>query len=74
MASSSLRANSESEDEFDTALFPETNRASGSNDSCGSVVEDEMLPELTDKPGTTGGTKLSILQIIRFPFLVNRGS
>ena len=42
------------------------------NDS-GDVLEDELLSELTDNR-TTRGTKLSVLQIILFPFLVNRGS
>ena len=37
------------------------------------VVEDELLPELADNAGTTRGTKLSVLQIIVFLFLVNRG-
>ena len=56
------------------ALFPEAGDASGPNDSCGGIAEDELLSELTDNPGTTRGTKLSVLQIILFPFLVNRGS
>ena len=68
-ASSSHHSNTESEDELDAALFPETKCASSSNDSCGSVAEDELFPELTDEPGTTRGTKLSVLQKIRFPFL-----
>ena len=54
--------------------FPDARDASGPNDSCGGDVEDELRPELTDNPGTTRGTKLSVLQIIRFPFSVNRGS
>ena len=48
--------------------------ASGLNDSCGSVVQDELLRELTDNPETTRGTKLCVLQTILFPLLVNRGS
>ena len=56
------------------ALFPETWSASGPNDSWGGVVGDELLPESTDNPGTTRGTKLSVLQIILLPFFVNRGS
>ena len=44
-----------------------------SNESCDSDAEDELLPELTDSPGTTRGTKLSVLQIIVFPSLVNCG-
>ena len=74
MASSSLRSNTEPEDELDAALLPQTMCALGPNDSCGGVVEDELLPELTDKPGTTRDTKLSVLQIMLFLFLVNRGS
>ena len=36
-------------------------------------VDDELLPELVDNPGTTRGTKLSVLHTIVFPSLVNRG-
>ena len=74
MACSSLRSSTEPEDELDAALFPDAWSASGLNDSCGSDVGDELLPELTDNLGTTRGTKLSILQIMLFPSLVNRGS
>ena len=42
---------------------------SSSSDSCDGVVEDELLPVLVVNPGTTGGTKLSDLQIIVFPCL-----
>ena len=56
------------------AVFLWTMGASGNNDSCGGVVGDELLPESTDNPGTTRGTKLSVLQKIHFPFSVNRGS
>ena len=49
VASSSLRYNTESEDELDASLFPETRVPMVPNDSCGSVVEDELLPDLTDK-------------------------
>ena len=43
-------------------------------DKSGDVdVEDELLPELVDNPGTTRGTKLSVLHKIVFPSLVNRG-
>ena len=66
VASSSIRPNTESEDEFDATLFPETRCASGPNDSCGSDVDDELLPELTDNHGTTRGTKLSVWQMIIF--------
>ena len=44
-----------------------------SSSPCDWVVENELLPELADNTGTTRGTKLSVLQIILFPFLVNRG-
>ena len=53
--------------------FPEAWSASFLNDSCGFDVDDELPPELTDNPGTPRGTKLSVLQIILFPFGVNRG-
>ena len=43
------------------------------NKSCNVDVEDEMPPELVDKPGTTRGAKLSVLHTIVFPALVNRG-
>ena len=72
VAGSSLRSDTEPEDKLDAALFPETRCASGPNDSCGSVVEDELLPELTDSPGTTRGTNLSVLHKIVFSSLVNR--
>ena len=64
VASSSRGSNTEPEDELDEALFPETWCASGPNCSCGGAVQDELLPELTDNPGTTRGTKLSVLQVI----------
>ena len=41
--------------------------------SCNVDVEDGLLPELVDNPGTTRGTKLSVLHFIVFPSLVNRG-
>ena len=66
VASSSLRSNTESEDELAAALFPEAWDVSGPNDSCDGVVE--LLSELTDNLGTTRGSKLSVLQIILFPF------
>ena len=68
VACSSLRFNTEPEDELEAALFPDAWSASGLNDSCGCDVGE------TDNPGTTRGTKLSVLQIIVFPSLVNRGS
>ena len=41
--------------------------------SCDVDFENELLPELTDSPGTTRGTKLSVLHIIVFSSLVYRG-
>ena len=41
--------------------------------SCGVDVAEELLPELVDNLGTTRGTELSVLHIIVFPSLVNRG-
>ena len=41
--------------------------------SCDVNVDDELLPELADNPGTPRGTKLSVLHTIVFPSLVNRG-
>ena len=41
--------------------------------SCDSDAEDELLAGLVDNPGTTRGTKLSVLQMMVFPSLVNRG-
>ena len=37
------------------------------NESCDGDVEDEMLSELVDNPGTTRDTILSVLQVILFP-------
>ena len=31
------------------------------------------MVELDDSPGTTNGTKFSVLQRVRFPFLLRRG-
>ena len=53
VASSSLRSNTESEDELAAALFPEATSTSLLDESCGGDVEDETLPELADNPGTT---------------------
>ena len=33
-------------------------------ESCGGNVEDETPPELVDNPGTTKGTKVSVLHVI----------
>ena len=57
----------------DRLLFPVAISTSLLNESCGGDVEDETLPGLADNPGTTRGTKLSVLQIMLFPSLVNRG-
>ena len=67
---SSLRPNTESEDELAAALFSDARDASSPNDSDHGELEDE----LTDNRGTTRGTKLSVLRIILFPFWVSRGS
>ena len=58
-AISSLRSNTGLERELD--------------EFCGCDVEDESLPELEDNPGTTRGTKWSVLHLIVFPSLVNCG-
>ena len=58
MASSSLRFDTEPEDELDAALFPEAGCASSPNESCGGVVEDELLRELADNLGRTRGTEV----------------
>ena len=39
--------------------------------SCDVDVDDELLPELVDDPGTRG-TKLSVLHTVVFTSLVNR--
>ena len=41
--------------------------------SCNVDVDDELQPELVDNPGTTRGTKLSVLHIIVFPHRNIRG-
>ena len=43
------------------------------DESCGSDVDDELVPEFDDDRGTTRGTTLSVLQMILFSLLVNRG-
>ena len=48
-------------------------KTNSKNESCDCDLENELLPELADHPGTTRGTKLSVLQMILFPFGVNRG-
>ena len=47
--------------------LPDARDTSGPNDSGNGEVEDELLLELTDRPATTRGTKLSVLPIILFP-------
>ena len=42
--------------------------------SCGGDVEDEVVVELDDSPGTTKRTKFSVLQKVCVPFPVRRGS
>ena len=74
LAGSSLRSNTEPEDELEAALLLEVISTSFLNESCDSDVKDELLPASVDKPGTTRGTKLSVLQIIHFPFWVKRRS
>ena len=43
------------------------------DESCGIDVEDELVPELEDTPGTTRGTKLSVFHNVFLPCLVHRG-
>ena len=71
----SLRSDTGLDDELeaDRRLSPDAISTSLLDEFCGGDVEDETLPELEDNPGTTRGTKLSVLQIILFPSLVNRG-
>ena len=63
-----------SEDELEAALFPETGCASGPNDSCGSVVEDELFPELCGLPWNDKRYEIVCYADNMFLFLVNRGS
>ena len=65
---SSLRPNTESEDERAAALFPDARDASGPNHSGDGVVEDELLSELTDNTGTTRGTEFVCLAETFFHF------
>ena len=58
-ASSSLRSVAGLEDVLD--------------ESCGSDVEDELVPEFADNPGTVTGTKFSVLHGTFFPFLERCG-
>ena len=73
--SSSLRSDTELEDEIEAGGTSSLVALSASflNESCDSDAEDELLSGLVDNPGTTRGTKLSVLQTIVFPSLVNRG-
>ena len=59
-----LRSSTGLELEADRQRFPETFSTSSLDESCDGDVEDEMLPELVDNPGTTRGTKLSVLQMV----------
>ena len=43
------------------------------DESCGSDVEDELVPEFDDNPGTTTSAKFSVLQRIIIPCLVRCG-
>ena len=43
------------------------------DESSANDVEDELERELEDNPGTTPGTKFSVLHRIPFPFLVRCG-
>ena len=74
-AISSLRFNAGLEDELEAGrmLSPAAISTSLLNESYDSDVEEKALPELADSPGTTRGAKLSVLQIMLFPSLVNRG-
>ena len=67
VASSSLRCNTESEVELAAAVLPDATDASGPNDSGDGEVEDELLSELTDNPGTTWGNKIVGLADNTFP-------
>ena len=44
------------------------------DESCNDNVEDELVLVMEDTPGTTRGTKLSVLHINFLRFLVNGGS
>ena len=74
-AISPLRSDTEPEYELEARcmLSPAAGSTSLLNESCDGDVEDETLPELAENPGTTRGTKLSVLQTIPLPSLVNRG-
>ena len=73
-ARSSLRSHTEL-DELEAGRTSSLDASSASllNESCDGNVEDEPLSGLVDNPGTTRATKFSVLQIILFPSLVNRG-
>ena len=43
------------------------------DESCGSDIEDELVPELDDNPGTTRGTNISVLHKNFSPCLVRCG-
>ena len=74
-ASSSLRSDTELEDELEAGGTSSLVALSASflNASCDGDAEDELLSGLVDYPGTARGTKLSVLQMMVFPSLANRG-
>ena len=63
-AISPLRSNTEPEDDLEACRIP-----SLLNESSDGDVEDETLSELVDNPGRTRGTKLSVFQMLLFPYL-----
>ena len=64
-----LHSNTEREDELEAGRtsFLDAISVSLRNESWDGDVEDETLSEMEDIPGTTSGTKLSVLQITIFP-------
>ena len=75
VASSSLRSDTELEDELEANCTSSLGACSASllNESRDSDAEDELLSGMVDNPGTTRGTKSSALQMMLFQSLVNRG-
>ena len=67
-ASSSLRSNTELEDELEAGRTSSLDACSASllNESCDVDVEVEPLSGLVDNPGTTGGTKFSVFELDSF--------
>ena len=74
-AGSSLRSDTELEDELEAGCTSSLGACSASflNESCDGDAEDARLSGIVDSPGTTRGTKLSVLHMILFPSLVNDG-